>query len=600
MLCSILGVIFTLLSCNEDKGNYDYTEVSSVYQIIGIDSLYNIEPGETLMIEPELVLNDSLVSSIDNYRFEWYGYLKSSILTQDAIFLGDEKILTLPITGEWGKPTQSDANYTIVCKVINKDTDIASLFTSKLNVNLQTRYGYLFLSKKAGNTFDVDVIARFGKDRGYSDPYTYASYKNIFRTLNNIDLNAQPIAIAASPDILSPAIGKEKYGLFLFTDKYSTKLDPVDYSYKDEYSFTKMFETWSPLYNTMPIIKNASDVYVRNTGTQTQADATSYQATLSQGNMVKMHLFVNDNWYFYTTTNVWYYFDYPINRLLQKDGTYKRYNPAPYVAGNLNTAALFFNKDDRKFLVQEYATGRPNVIRATMDTVTSEVHRRMMFEDTDDPNTELVYMSDYRQDEKYNVNGFAIMKGNSPEYRCVTFRCSKTGPTLDNHFKRFYLPAEVQNAKSWIMKNNILLCTTEDNKIYQFSWNSNDLKPDKEATPIKPVGKGDSYWSGRYKDITTNFITDSYNKISCFKAVDDIKNKYNYISQGYSSMDGSIILATYDPGGKEGENGKVQILKYDKTEATLVANNLNMYDGSAATNTFTGLGEVVDVTYKAK
>lgn len=570
---------FVFSSCNEDKGNYDYRDIDGVagtfgsngYEGIAINDLYQVEPGETLVITPEI---EFIKKTPDEYRYEWWAYelpVERNV-EQEPVLIGEECNLEFPMEGDWSKPTTAGKELTFLLKVINTKTDIEYYRKTFVSVNLYSKTGFVALTKKAGNQFDLDVV---GLNAGI-----YGVYTDVLSKLEvDIDRTAEPRDIASGYDFNAPG----KYGFYLLTDQYSTRLNQTDYSYSEDYNLTRQVEPWSPLKNK-PLV--GKKIVVR--------------AYTINGLNSRIYLLGDDgNWYF-TNTSAMAYFDVPVNR--DRANELKSYATAPYmmiqnnesVIGR-NASALFFSKELPGFTVQTGIGGASNIYstRAVEAVVpgTAGIARanyRLMFQDTEDPNTDLVYMHE----------GFAILKGSSPEYRFVTFTTIANGINVDaNAAFRAYLPASLQNVKHWVFKKEtsggMLFCVTGDDKIYALNLkNLAKIHSDDNENGEIGAAPGASWqWTTeRFKEITSEIIKPPYTKITCFKKVDDS-------NQIKLTEDGTIVLATYDPNGEVGKNGQLQFFNYDSTNEKLVAKEMTTKDGTV-TNAFTGLGEVVAVTYK--
>ncbi len=455
----------------------------------------------------------------------------------------------------------------------------------------------------------------------------------------NVDLNANPVAINCVLDKSGPYLGAVKvsgtsgdgaYEVILNTDKYSTRLNMQDYGTKygsgddrkdrpDMYNLTQIVEPWSDALNSSG--EFTPEVIVpRCYYSSSFSTFGSYSLTgvYPNGNLTTIRFYANNNWYIYHSDLV--YLQEPLNRIYDSGtGTFSApYKVAPYVAPLSYSAAVFFNEDEKRFMHSSVSTSNLTTTLSTTRAST-ESDYYMMFKDTSDPNTELVYMGDYNSYAEFTAgdvggapNGFAILKGSSSEYRCVVFRSNAAHFTNNTgvQFRRFYLPEQVQNAKFWTMKNGHLFCVTEDNRIYSMLWDglSNEPAANIQAmTLTTPRGKNDSFWSEttsdgakRFEDITSSIITDSYTQVTMFKTVDDKNARYWQIGNYWGGLPcGSIGIGTADPAKSVGDNGKLQLYQYYPTEHKLYLKELYKHDeGTATFNTWTGIGEVVDVTFK--
>lgn len=570
---SFIGIL--ICSCNEDKGNYDYTEIDGVKQIVLQEEPYTVQPGENFKVSPEI---EFVKENPDAYSYKWYAYplpLDNDYPVADrkAILVGTERDLDFPMTGSWANPTASGKYLTFMLEVTNDVTGVSYWHEIQVAVNIYTKSGYVLLTKKKNNTFDLDVVAKNSNKFGV--------YTNILAGRDELDLTATPYDIAATRDMHAPApfMGKN-YGFYLLTDKYSVRLHPDNYSYEDKYNMSNMIEDWSPLKaEELP----GQKIVVRS--------------ALSNGLQTRMHFYTGTDWYFYSA-NLFAYFNRPVNR---DEKTMVRYNAAPYISV-INASTLLFNNDTKEFMVHtNTATEANNFSRNLNDFVNDKgvpeadianANYRMMFKDTDDPNQKLIYMKD----------GFAIFKGTNadPRYRCVIFTQVAKGINMKNGaVYRAYLPEELNNLdiKYWAFKsdtNGGMIFAATDTDLYSLNLKGlpRTYCADKDAKYEIGAAEGVEWqWSdARFKKITGDFVKAPYTKISCIKKVDD------NTTQAGAVENGRIVLATYNPDGEEGANGQIQILDYISKEEILKPYNLNVEGGT--TNTFTGMGEVITVTYK--
>ncbi|MDU1891656.1 MAG: PKD-like family lipoprotein [Dysgonomonas sp.] len=640
LLLNILFLGYFLSSCNDDKGNYDYVDVTDVIDASNIftngKTDYDVEPGQFLEIKPILNVEEGVRD--DEFTFKWYGYPYNSNKDKKGILLSEGKDLSFQMQRtdefDWTTP----GKYTIVCEVTNKKSGVSRYFKANINVNNLARYGYMILTKRPNNTFDIDVLARTGtgvRSYPYTNEYTFDSlYLNVFSNLGgDIDLTATPVGLATFPDFFSPKLATNatvgnadaRYSVCLITDKKTYRLNPVNYAYDDqEFNIHNLFEKWSPLAGNTSLKVDKIEARAYGAVGFNSLPGASMNLAVT-GNQMKAYYRINNNWYFYNTHDYWYLMDEPINRIKDDKGNITVYNSAPHVLINMtNNNALLFNNDSKKFMIQPFSNTNPDEITFTTELGNETVQEKMLFADKEpsDPSTELVYMTEWWE-RSANIYGIAITKGsNSDQYRLATFRSTKAakGPEANDTFKRVYLPAELKNVKYWIRRQNRLFCVTTNNRIYSIALNDLPAEFDNtgKSLDVEVPGKDASYWAGRFTDVTSDLITDSYTQISCFKNVDDGRNKAHWTYQCAGSAgvsgptvalqgaySGSIALATYDPAKPEGKNGKITFLEFNSTENRLVPSKVFQKlvgkDKVPIDNpVWTGMGEIVDIVYKIK
>lgn len=606
----LLSVLLFFFSCNEDKGNYDYSEINDIdiaefkvkdatgdYISIGEnEEFYNItvETGDNLVLIPELAF---ISDDEADYSFKWYGYLRGKTKPEDAQVISEEKDLLHPMAEEWGMETTSQSGvYSFTFEAVNNQTGVKRIWMFRVSVHSRAKYGYVALCKKE-NGFDVDVVAK--------NELKYHLVTDLFSSIKNLDLSAEPYGIEALWDITAPEVGRDNYAFYVLTDKITTRLAPGDYSYDDKYSISSIIEPWSPLANQNVVAKKIVARGPNTAGIQTRA-----------------YFLYNDDWYFQNTSGSWYYIDQPINRMLvyNDEGQIietKHYKPAPFVAINTNNAnavSVLYNETDKKFVFHKFnKPGNRNDIFYTQD-IQTELNDKMMFTDSEvaDPHEKLVYLADDIRSRTYNStshsvvqDNFAIFQGSQGDYRGVLFRTNNDG-VITAGFSRFYFPSVLtnKNIKIWFKRALTLYCVTDDNTVYKFKLQGLSVN-----NQLLPQGKDDGFWDaggkGSYEDVTGKFIKDGYTEVTCMKSVDDhnlgsMNSSYSMkIQQSRGSKYGTVIVGTVNPDLPKGKNGKMEFFQFNYTENDLVPRLLPLAGTeNEKTNVFTGVGEVIDVVYK--
>lgn len=171
----LLGLIAILLfSCVENKGNYNYTELSKI-EITGIDEEYTrITFKESLDI-PLNVISDNPDDKFD-YMWTLYDANAKTNIKLDTISF--EKELTFPITLKQGV-------YNGICRIKNSDTGYAIYKEFQLKVVTQFSLGFYLLKSNEDNSVDMDLHI----------PKTNETIENVINRATGNQLSGKPISL---------------------------------------------------------------------------------------------------------------------------------------------------------------------------------------------------------------------------------------------------------------------------------------------------------------------------------------------------------------------------------------------------------------------
>lgn len=139
----------SITSCYEDKGNYDYTPISTI-EITGMEDNYS-----AISFEGEIHIPLTVTSSDPNDTFEYIWTIYNS--NQDATTkgvrdtIGREKDLVFPVRLPQG-------DYFIQVEVTNKKNHYALYKTSKLEVSTVFSRGFYLLKETAEHCTEVDLL----------------------------------------------------------------------------------------------------------------------------------------------------------------------------------------------------------------------------------------------------------------------------------------------------------------------------------------------------------------------------------------------------------------------------------------------------------
>lgn len=192
-----------LYSCMEDKGNYDYRELSGM-EIAGIPEDTVVEQFSRLRIVPEMTLAPGLTDGDIDYV--WYLYdWKTQVGETDT--LSREKILDLDISVPLG-------TWSLVFKAVEKESGISRVQRCSLKVNNSYSEGLMVLSR-VGDEANLAFINE-----------TSGPIRNAFSQVNGKVAGKNPVAIKF---VNSYFMRSQKTVMIMCKDEYGGVItDPID------------------------------------------------------------------------------------------------------------------------------------------------------------------------------------------------------------------------------------------------------------------------------------------------------------------------------------------------------------------------------------
>ncbi|MDR1273793.1 MAG: hypothetical protein LBK12_04510, partial [Odoribacteraceae bacterium] len=139
------------LSCNEDKGSYDYKEINEV-QFSGIASEYTIPYLDTLRITPELAFSLD-PGDADRYEYIWE-LGRPRYNSQVPVVIGRERELNYFVNINPG-------DYNLFMGVTDKQTGVRWTTVASSVVHVRERYGrgYIVIGEDEEGYAEIDMIA---------------------------------------------------------------------------------------------------------------------------------------------------------------------------------------------------------------------------------------------------------------------------------------------------------------------------------------------------------------------------------------------------------------------------------------------------------
>lgn len=149
-------ILFSIASCIDDKGNYDYTEIEDA--IIEIPEVkenggkISRDRYAELSFNPEIQYQAG--SSVDDYNFEWSLYTQQPQKDDDDTYfpkkvIGDQPQLSYKLIDEPDK-------YYVVLKVTHKEMGSCTDYKFELNIN--SMVGWLIYDEVASGEGDFQII----------------------------------------------------------------------------------------------------------------------------------------------------------------------------------------------------------------------------------------------------------------------------------------------------------------------------------------------------------------------------------------------------------------------------------------------------------
>lgn len=572
MTCLIFGV----LSCNEDKGTYDYVDINTVKIDENISTNITAMSGAGLKWTPKLEF--SQIEKESDFTFNWYYRLNKD---SEWVFLQEGRDLDTELSGDIGAPR--DTPYDLLYEVFNTKTQIPYWKTYKLTVVSPFTIGYAALCEH-DNGFDIDMVSKSTVDGKFS------LHKNVLEKSGS-ELpreGVKPYDILAYEDPFAPdpyEVKANHYSMFILTDRYTTRIYSSDYSWKPSYDISNIVEKGS--YLDKEYVKKGKPVIA-------QKMKVSYMSANEAKPRVYFYHKEPDgkgNWYLYSSYGMMYLFSVQMNSL-RTEGT-PRYEPAPYV-GPIVHGSMYYDMEKKAFRYGsiEYTSYSSKDIFYT-DPIPAEPDGAAF--NYSDPNDGLLYMDNIGGDDSgefLSTRAYAILKQTDGTFKYIEYGAKYAArvPVANIATKEYKQRASVFAAGSHIgnakffarapqlLNSPFLYYVTQDNRIYKADISS--------ATAVEI-------------DITSSILRDgSYSEVTVFKY---LLPEANY---GERDLKRALAVGTYNPSlGKE-KGGKLELFVTADTStgdlkpAWLPAEPKDGVEQAAMS--WTGLGKIVGLTYKQK
>lgn len=549
-----LTVMSCLSSCIEDKGNYNYEKVSEITMEYPsgkpFDQAINVEFNDSLIIDPQIKISEGIGK--DNYYYGWF-------FTEPK----DDKVLITPLSQSDKTPVlritlpeymKISKTHVLVFSAVNSVTGLKYSKNFQVTVKDQLQTGYLALSEKDSG-IDLDIIASFMKDKVEE----LTLHTNVLQTKKSSfpREGRKPIGIYTFDDIFAPSPtdpnGKRiKYSVYVLTDKNTDRVKPEDYSFKEGSYNIRQLCYIPAQYEPREYI--AKKMAVRNN--------TNYYA------------YMDGKWFFMNLSPTPVFMLLPINMYKGKTITYRT---PPFIA-NTNRGAVIFNEEDNCFMLHKYNT---------MDIFNSKnLYQTVKIADSSDdafkfnnPNYELIYLSNVYSinPNTRNTDAFAIVKDRTTgKYELLTFSMTSSANIVKDSKSRKIIPNSINipdvKYYSYHPTEPILFMATED-RVYRLLTTTSVIDVKDITSEVVPAGE----------------------KVSC------IKNMYNHDTK--EARRPLLAIATYKTSGSLDAAGTLKMYEIATHDGQLkLAKHPEepAESGYQIDMAWTGLGKVVDISYKSK
>jgi hypothetical protein len=581
---AVVGGLFAgMLSCNKDLGNYDYTTITTVDSINGIDSEISTSSGSRLQISPKLVLGKN--KNPDDFHYTWY-YRKGGSKVQEGtweVLQGDDK-LNLDVIVEGPIGATNEKGYNMAFEMKNKTSGVVFRKMFVLKVKSEFANGYAVLCDNEGS-YDIDMLALDAKRQ-------FNVYHDIL-SVSGSEVRREgvvPRDIFCFVDPLAPDPFEKSGGLSLViaTDQYATRLNKSDYSWKPNYDISNIVERNSYLYNNY--VKQEKPIVPEKLA------YSHFNGSLSKGaRLFMLHKEgTESNWYFYTNDNMPVFFSAKMNSNRDKNDHTNagkvRFEPAPFVA-NMQFGTMFYDTATNKFM---YASFDPIKSHLSADTWYSE---NIPTEQTPflnkSENAGLLWM-ETRNNNGSSILGYAIVKQTDGSYRYLEFGCSRNladWTSTNLHRRSSVISAEAAATSGLATAKFVARPDYEaspTNFLYFVNANNQIYKVDL-ATATAVV-----------YEITMDIIpaADKYKEVTMFRYTLSARDMPNDASEAKYAL----MIGTYNPELGKTEGGKLRMFTVRDTSTGTPSlakyPNSPTPDGYQTDMEWTGLGRIVGVAYK--
>lgn len=428
-------------ACIDDKGNYEYIELSeAVIANANSDGYVYVSPNSILHIEPSITYTEG--KGYDDYSFEWHKY-NSLRQTEMILQSGDTPELNVTLPPSMNK----SGSYSVMFFAKNNQTGVRFSRRYVIVVRNTMQSGYLALVEKS-NGLELDMIARFND--------TLTLYRDVLQLTGSEypRIGRRPIGLATFADETAPTpydsnSSRTKYSVYLITDKGTDRLKPEDFSFiEDDYNISKVSVIGNKFLPPEGLVPEKMEYHY--------FDGRQY-------------IYLNKYWFFASRTGMVRFYMDPINTPYAETNYY---TPSPYMV-NGGYSAVLYDMDHNRFMFQRAFITELNSSKECLSTRTLADNANDKYK-FNDPDYELVYMGHITQ-ATMSSTAFAVLKHKRTGVHEVwTFTYTFSSVTKTD---RFILPSTLDYSTNKFVHHPSLkyLYYATDDEIYMFAMTSLDL-----------------------------------------------------------------------------------------------------------------------------
>ncbi|MNJ91543.1 hypothetical protein D3C87_91950 [compost metagenome] len=307
----ILMILFALGACKKDLGNYSYNEINELTEIIGIPDEVSAVYEKPILIKPEAKF--SLDPSFDeaNYTYEWYYRGPNGLGGNKLFYLSSERNLDLVMKVVAG-------TYTAYYSITDKKSGVKYQKSFTLKVVNEINEGWMLMCD-VNNKARVDMLS-------LNAAGNFDVVRDLLATTNSeLTLDGKPAMIYTYSTGLLIGPDKISYGIYLGTDKGTTKVEP------NTFKWTNTMRLSYEMYGAVP------DGF--------------YAQVIKQRSSWNSYLIGNNQslYYYERTQNI--YYSAPVSYVTAEQ---KEFKVAPFVAGDhaivANAHAVFYDITNKRFV----------------------------------------------------------------------------------------------------------------------------------------------------------------------------------------------------------------------------------------------------------
>lgn len=458
-LLFILLVAIQLISCYDDKGNYDYSEINTV-TISGLPKEQVIMLQYGGMLSVPVTIESSHYDNEENYSFRWVAYPinGSKIDNQDTFELSSEKNLNYNVILPQGE-------FDVYFYVKDNRTGIETRKSFPFKVTSATRDGWLVLQDEEGRV-RLDMISKIGNEEFFLNdilkesplPYKKGAKSIIMESNQSVDFNTP--------------------GVMLLTEEGTTNLNTNTLQWSGDLDLKHYFG------DVMPTVKANAFFFLNFEG---------YQLCLT-----------DDYLYPRSTQTPGSIYVVPINKLANENNYLKL---APFIGTNpyayaYGAPVIVYDKENRRF-IQVSSQRNSCIVPTATETVFSNSTKKDMV---------TMISTNHNQGTVYS-----LLKDNSNKIWLYGFEVSKALKQAE----KYYYEMEATNIEKATMfaihPYYFYLFYVADNIIYQFDLTTKACKPISQTFPGEVISmikfnhlyNGDSGKPQWYKDLPYHLIVGS-------------------------------------------------------------------------------------------